>query len=195
MEGLIKVNETLCFVNLTTDCRKCHQCEECGKICLTSSFLKKHKRLHSSERPHKCSICNAAFKEKSYLKKHNVTHTGVKEFKCDFCDKRFSHQREFFQYTALYTLYVVLLKLRISFKRRSNHFRQFLLMTEDPLASHIGVFRGPRLSSLRGRLRTHPHVSIFFFFFLKKIFSSVFENNTRPHEGYSYLFRQSLRKR
>ena len=95
VEELIRVNETLRFVNLTTDCRKCHQCEECGKICLTSSFLKKHKRLHSSERPHKCSICNAAFKEKSYLKKHNVTHTGIKEFKCDFCDKRFSHQREF----------------------------------------------------------------------------------------------------
>lgn len=81
-----------CYV---TDCRKMYQCDECDQICLTTSFLKKHKRLHSDERPHKCSVCDAAFKDKAYLKRHGVKHTGVKEFKCDLCDKLFSHQRKY----------------------------------------------------------------------------------------------------
>lgn len=72
-----------------------YQCDQCGQICLTTSFLRKHKRLHSDERPHKCSVCDAAFKDKAYLKRHGVKHTGIKEFKCDLCDKLFSHQREY----------------------------------------------------------------------------------------------------
>ena len=93
---LVAIVNQLCG-NLTsfTDCRKLYQCEECGQICMTTSFLKKHKRIHSKERPYKCPVCNAAFKDKSYLKRHSVTHTGVKEFKCDVCDKEFSHQREY----------------------------------------------------------------------------------------------------
>ena len=72
-----------------------YQCDQCDQICLTTSFLRKHKRLHSDERPHKCSVCDAAFKDKAYLKRHGVKHTGIKEFKCDLCDKLFSHQREY----------------------------------------------------------------------------------------------------
>ena len=81
--------------HMFTDCRKMYQCDQCDQICLTTSFLRKHKRLHSDERPHKCSVCDAAFKDKAYLKRHGVKHTGVKEFKCDLCDKLFSHQRKY----------------------------------------------------------------------------------------------------
>ena len=83
------------LVNLLTDCRKLYQCDECGQICLTTRFLRKHKRIHSTERPHKCSVCDADFKDKTYLKRHSVTHTGVKEFKCDVCDKMFAHKSKY----------------------------------------------------------------------------------------------------
>jgi len=90
-----KLSECYECLTMFTDCRKMYQCDQCDQICLTTSFLRKHKRLHSDERPHKCSVCDAAFKDKAYLKRHGVKHTGVKEFKCDLCDKLFSHQREF----------------------------------------------------------------------------------------------------
>lgn len=75
------------------DCRKFYQCDQCEQICVTTSFLKKHKKLHADERPHKCEVCDATFKDKAYLKRHGVKHSGAKDFKCDVCDKLFSHQR------------------------------------------------------------------------------------------------------
>jgi len=78
------------------DCRKLYQCDECDQVCITTSFLKKHKQLHSKEPPHKCkershkcSVCDGDFTDK----RHSFKHTGVKEFKCDVCDKMFSNQR------------------------------------------------------------------------------------------------------
>lgn len=85
------------FIKLFTDCRKLYQCDECDQICMATSFLKKHKRIHAKqpkEEPHKCAVCDANFTDKAYLKRHAVKHTGVKEFECDVCHKMFSHQRE-----------------------------------------------------------------------------------------------------
>lgn len=91
-------------LSVCTDCRKLYQCDQCEQICVTTSFLKKHKKLHSEERPHKCEVCKATFKDKAYLKRHEIKHSGVKDFKCDVCDKRFSHQRKYASVAAVLNL-------------------------------------------------------------------------------------------
>lgn len=91
-------------LSVCTDCRKLYQCDQCEQICVTTSFLKKHKKLHSEERPHKCEVCKATFKDKAYLKRHEIKHSGVKDFKCDVCDKRFSHQRKYAFVAAILNL-------------------------------------------------------------------------------------------
>ena len=62
----------------------------------------------------------------------------------------------------------------------SNHFRQFLLMAEW----EGELVRGARLSSLRGRLRTRPHVcgNFFFFFFEKEDFFLRFRKKRTTHD-------------
>ncbi|XP_055906360.1 zinc finger protein Xfin-like isoform X2 [Eupeodes corollae] len=46
------------------------ECPDCKKIFLFASYLKKHMRCHSNERPHVCSNCGKAFKDYWRLRSH-----------------------------------------------------------------------------------------------------------------------------
>ena len=61
------------------------QCTYC-KLKFDNDYeLKTHKLIHL-----KCKTCNKSFKKASYLAKHEKIHTGDKPFKCDTCEKRYS---------------------------------------------------------------------------------------------------------
>jgi len=53
---------------------KTEECDECHKTFKTKSILKKHKLLHSGEKPHKCEKCGKAFMWFTSYKLHRNNH-------------------------------------------------------------------------------------------------------------------------
>lgn len=56
------------------------ECDICGRVCKTLTYLKDHKRTHSTEKQFICSYCGKGFHVKFHLKEHINTHTGLVQF-------------------------------------------------------------------------------------------------------------------
>lgn len=70
-------------------------CEICGKVYKSSAILKKHKLIHSSERPFKCEICGASFKQSVTLSLHSRVHSSVGKYCCNRCGMTFKWKQTF----------------------------------------------------------------------------------------------------
>ncbi|XP_053169755.1 zinc finger and BTB domain-containing protein 40-like [Scomber japonicus] len=66
-------------------------CQECGRTFTSSSLLKSHRYVHSSERPFKCTQCNKTYKRSKDLHRHVLIHAnfGLPAFACTLCEKKF----------------------------------------------------------------------------------------------------------
>ncbi|XP_073450480.1 uncharacterized protein [Aquarana catesbeiana] len=64
-------------------------CSECGKGFSLYSYLTKHQRCHSDEKPFTCIECGKCFRYKPSLVAHQRVHTGEKPFSCTECGKLF----------------------------------------------------------------------------------------------------------
>lgn len=68
-----------------------HPCTYCGKM-VAANTLKRHKLMHTGERPFKCTVpdCDKFFRSTSEVKRHVLYHhTTDRPFKCDVCGKGF----------------------------------------------------------------------------------------------------------
>uniref|UniRef100_A0A182FT85 Uncharacterized protein n=1 Tax=Anopheles albimanus TaxID=7167 RepID=A0A182FT85_ANOAL len=71
-------------------------CSKCDKEFLNQRKMKRHMRIHSSERYHQCTQCEMSFADKSNLTKHMRKHTGElrnlknKPHLCAECGKSFN---------------------------------------------------------------------------------------------------------
>ncbi|XP_055033657.2 uncharacterized protein [Misgurnus anguillicaudatus] len=86
-------------------------CEQCGKICASSSNLEVHMRTHNGEKPFYCTECGKYFSAKFSLDAHKRIHTGEKPYECPHCEKRFSRKRVLKTHVLLHT------------NERPRHFR------------------------------------------------------------------------
>jgi len=84
-----------------------HVCQYCGKICDRSSYLQRHVRMHTGEKPFACTYdgCDKSFAHNSHLTRHERIHTGKKPFECDHdgCGKRFSDKSNFKVHMHMHT--------------------------------------------------------------------------------------------
>lgn len=75
----------------TSEKKRQHLCEICGKTYGKTSHLRAHLRGHNNEKPFVCdwTHCKKRFTRSDELQRHRRTHTGEKNFQCSQCGKRF----------------------------------------------------------------------------------------------------------
>ncbi len=72
---------------------KPYKCYDCEQAFSTSSSLNVHERIHSGEKPFQCGFCAKSFETSSHLARHQRVHTGERPFKCRLCDKSFKDKQ------------------------------------------------------------------------------------------------------
>lgn len=70
--------------------QKVYDCQQCGKVCKTSSNYISHMRTHSGERPYFCDFCGMGFKQIAHLRSHIRIHTGERPYVCTICNAAFT---------------------------------------------------------------------------------------------------------
>ncbi|KFM63772.1 RE1-silencing transcription factor, partial [Stegodyphus mimosarum] len=53
---------------------KCYPCFECNYSTTRVDNLRRHKLVHTGDRPFKCTFCTKSFTQRTHLKKHIKTH-------------------------------------------------------------------------------------------------------------------------
>ncbi|XP_046559009.1 zinc finger protein 709-like [Haliotis rubra] len=52
-------------------------CQVCSKILANQSYLKRHMRIHTQEKPYRCKLCGEAFYMYGTFRNHRLAHQGI----------------------------------------------------------------------------------------------------------------------
>ncbi|XP_077535934.1 uncharacterized protein LOC144148236 [Haemaphysalis longicornis] len=66
------------------------RCQQCSYMTRHPCDLRRHRRIHTGERPHQCGHCGKAFTQKAHLDVHRRTHTGERPYQCHLCPGTFA---------------------------------------------------------------------------------------------------------
>ena len=73
-------------------------CKYCSKRFVQSQSLKIHERIHTGERPYQCKQYEKTFRQMDSFKKHANVHSDEKLFECESCPKKFKSKQEVVQH-------------------------------------------------------------------------------------------------
>ncbi|XP_065130612.1 uncharacterized protein [Paramisgurnus dabryanus] len=83
--------------------KKQFHCQQCGKVCGSSSNLKVHMRTHSGEKYFYCTECGNYFSSKQSLDVHRRIHTGEKAYVCPYCEITFRQKYHLQKHVFIHT--------------------------------------------------------------------------------------------
>ena len=80
-----------------------HECDVCEKVFGYASYLVRHMRIHTNEKPYKCDVCEKRFIQSGDLKTHMRIHTNEKPYECDVCERRFTQSSSLKTHMRIHT--------------------------------------------------------------------------------------------
>ena len=66
-----------------------YYCRFCPKFFMRPSFVVRHERIHTGEKPYGCDTCGRFFNAAHAMKRHKSVHSEDKPYKYELCDKYF----------------------------------------------------------------------------------------------------------
>ena len=76
--------------HLKNSVKRKFDCDSYKKLFTSSRDLKRHKRIHTGEKPFKCNTCDKHFNQAGSLRVHEKVHSGERPFECETCKKSFN---------------------------------------------------------------------------------------------------------
>jgi Zinc finger, C2H2 type len=94
-------------LNSSAACNKTELlCTICGLKFKTTGKLKKHAKVHKTEKRRRklvCEICNRVLADRASMEQHMDIHLEKKNFKCTFCGRLFRQKNNLIRHTRIHT--------------------------------------------------------------------------------------------